>query len=100
VGLVRMGDEALAALPNHFSEAHGLRITADHGYVRLRDIALAAIEDIGKVEMRGKPEIAATDGNAPTLKTRVTLDVIEFERRFQPKDLVLGEEIHEGQAVL
>ena len=100
VGLVAMGDDALAARPGKLGDAHELGQTAGHRHVGLGDIDLADVEHRRVFETRRQPEIAGADRDAEALETGMTGEVVDRKGRFDPREAMVPEERHQGKAFL
>ncbi len=95
-----MGDDALAARLDLARQPQHLGVAADHGDVRLRDVAAAAVEDVEELEPGGQPHVAAADRHALAGEGRVARDVVQRQRRLEPRHAAFAEQRQQRNALL
>ena len=100
VRFIAVRDHALAALLRDRGDAHEFGQAASHGHVGLGDVDLADFEGMLILVARGEAEIAAADRNAETLEPRVSLQIVDRQRRLDPEEIVVAEDRHQRQPIL
>src|SRR5688572_18383606 len=100
VGFVPVRDDALAPAFGQLCKPQELGDTPNHGHIWLRDIDPADVEHLPVFGASRKSQISAADRHAEALKASMPFEIIQGQRRLNPREVVLFEERHQWQALL